>query len=271
MSDDYRNDVNASNYAGVPEQDQQPGGGQHPQYGDSSQSRNASNQQGNVYQSGNASNPPQQGAHGNQQYANPGWQPQRPGGQYPNQAQYSQPGQYFQQGQYATPPYGDPAWQPQQPGGGQNPRQSRCGQQGQFGNPQYANSRWQPQDQTGYAQPPQFGAATPSGAFNRHGYQPQNQMVPYQGGYPMQAPKSKLTAALLAFFLGMFGVHNFYLGNTSRGIIQLAMFGVGFVLSFFAIGAVILAGLWVWVVIEFVMILAGSGSYAQDANGNFLV
>ena len=33
--------------------------------------------------------------------------------------------------------------------------------------------------------------------------------------------KNRITAALLAFFLGGFGIHHFYLGNTVRGIIYL--------------------------------------------------
>jgi TM2 domain-containing membrane protein YozV len=36
--------------------------------------------------------------------------------------------------------------------------------------------------------------------------------------------KNKLTAALLAFFLGGFGVHQFYLGKGSKGIMYLLFF-----------------------------------------------
>ena len=35
--------------------------------------------------------------------------------------------------------------------------------------------------------------------------------------------KSRITAALLAFFLGIFGVHKFYLGYSTTGIIQLVL------------------------------------------------
>jgi TM2 domain-containing membrane protein YozV len=35
--------------------------------------------------------------------------------------------------------------------------------------------------------------------------------------------KQKMTAALLAFFLGGFGVHHFYLGSSTSGIITLAL------------------------------------------------
>ena len=38
------------------------------------------------------------------------------------------------------------------------------------------------------------------------------------------APKSKTTAALLAFFLGGLGVHNFYRGQKGRGFGHLALF-----------------------------------------------
>lgn len=42
--------------------------------------------------------------------------------------------------------------------------------------------------------------------------------------------KSKVAAALLAFFLGGFGIHKFYLGCTSAGVIMLVVFLIGFVI-----------------------------------------
>ncbi len=36
--------------------------------------------------------------------------------------------------------------------------------------------------------------------------------------------KSRTTAALLAFFLGGLGVHQFYLGNTKKGFVYLLFF-----------------------------------------------
>ena len=41
------------------------------------------------------------------------------------------------------------------------------------------------------------------------------------GGRPK---KDRVTAALLAFFLGGLGVHHFYLGNTIRGILYVLFF-----------------------------------------------
>ena len=40
----------------------------------------------------------------------------------------------------------------------------------------------------------------------------------------------KITAALLAFFLGVFGAHKFYLGYKKQGVIMLLVFLFGFIL-----------------------------------------
>ena len=63
--------------------------------------------------------------------------------------------------------------------------------------------------------------------------------------------KSKVTAALLCFFLGAFGVHRFYTGKIGTGILQLITLG----------------GLGIWAIIDFIMILTGS---FLDANGGKL-
>ena len=69
---------------------------------------------------------------------------------------------------------------------------------------------------------------------------------------PMVEQKSKLAAGLLGIFLGGFGVHNFYLGYTGKGIAQI-------VLSFCCgIGVI-------WGFIEGIMILCGS--IKTDAKG----
>ncbi|SPT53543.1 TM2 domain [Actinomyces bovis] len=119
--------------------------------------------------------------------------------------------------------------------------------------------------------------------------QPTQQPAPYQQGpyaaspyAPGMQPKSKTTAALLAFFLGGFGVHNFYRGQTSRGIghIVLAALGIIIVLvgafsaasqitpggsipdgaaaggfAGFAIGYLMLIGNSIWAFVEFILIL----------------
>lgn len=59
--------------------------------------------------------------------------------------------------------------------------------------------------------------------------------------------KQKMTAALLAFFVGAFGVHHFYLGSNTAGIVVLA-------LTFVTCGAIgpLLA------LVEFIMLLTMS-------------
>ena len=106
----------------------------------------------------------------------------------------------------------------------------------------------QPQDpQQGYAQPA-FGQP----AFGQPAFA--------QGVYA-NPPKQLIIALLLAFFVGPLGIHNFYLGYNSRGLIQL-------LLSVIIIGLPITA---IWAFIEFIMIIMRSGSYGCDATGQPLV
>lgn len=78
---------------------------------------------------------------------------------------------------------------------------------------------------------------------------------------PAAAPagaKSKMAAGLLAIFLGAYGVHNFYLGNTGKAVAQLLIS----LLSCFMLAPV--SG--IWALIEGIMIL--SGSITTDGKGN---
>lgn len=52
---------------------------------------------------------------------------------------------------------------------------------------------------------------------------------------PPSQPLSKKRAALLAFFLGAFGAHNFYLNQRKRGFGHLALLGLA-LLGFLAMG-----------------------------------
>jgi TM2 domain-containing membrane protein YozV len=74
------------------------------------------------------------------------------------------------------------------------------------------------------------------------------------------APKQKLVAALLGIFLGWLGVHRFYLGYNTIGIIQLCL-GLGGILT---CGATTIAAS-VWGIIDGIMIL--TGSLRTDAQG----
>lgn len=70
--------------------------------------------------------------------------------------------------------------------------------------------------------------------------------------------KSKLAAGLLGIFLGYFGVHNFYLGNTGKAVAQLLI-----TLLTCGMGAVVTS---IWGLIEGILIL--TGSISTDGDGN---
>ena len=72
--------------------------------------------------------------------------------------------------------------------------------------------------------------------------------------------KSKIVAGILGILLGCFGVHNFYLGYTSRAVAQLLIS----VLSCFILSPVSA----IWGLIEGIMIL--TGSIDTDAEGRKL-
>jgi len=80
--------------------------------------------------------------------------------------------------------------------------------------------------------------------------------VSAQGPVPADA-KSKIAAGLLGIFLGSFGVHNFYLGYTQRAIVQLVLSIVGIVLSCIVIGVFLVLAVYIWGLVEGIMILAG--------------
>ena len=183
----------------------------------------------------------------------------------PKHSAEAQSGQDDQPGQFGQAPSVSPS-----ASGGQDGAQYGGQQQWQGGQPGHQQNGYQ---QSGYQQQGYQGGH-PQGHHNLPAQQqwqgaPANFAPQHQGyGVPMhQEPKSKVAAALLAFFLGVFGAHNFYLGKTGRGVAQLGLFFFGLISSFFLIGIFILIGLEIWVLVEFIMILVGSGSMARDAKG----
>ncbi|KFI93055.1 TM2 domain protein [Bifidobacterium saguini DSM 23967] len=166
--------------------------------------------------------------------ANPYTQPQPQYNPYEQQTPAGQP-------QYAQPSYG-----------GQQPYAQQYNQA--YGQQQYAQSQYG-QTSNPYTQPqygaPQYGA-------------PQYGVPSYGMGY---SPKSKLAAGLLGIFLGGFGVHNFYLGNTGKAIAQLLLTLVGWIL----LGLGPLAAT-IWGLVEGILILTSryGSPWHQDANGQEL-
>lgn len=113
--------------------------------------------------------------------------------------------------------------------------------------------------------PDPSGFPPPAAAPPPPAYQAPPAAAPYQAPVPGAAPvpmgndgqplKSKMTAGLLGIFLGAWGVHNFYLGNTNKGILQI-------VLTLVTCG---IAG--IWGLVEGILILTGSPNFSTDAQG----
>lgn len=122
-----------------------------------------------------------------------------------------------------TNPYGYSASQPQEPqnhspyGGYPAPQQP-----GPYGAP-----TGNEQNPFAFNQAPQ--AAPAAGGFNIFGLTWAKNIVP--NPTPPASQKSVGLAYVLWFFLGAFGVHQFYLGNSARGLFNLALMAATFVLG----------------------------------------
>lgn len=79
------------------------------------------------------------------------------------------------------------------------------------------------------------------------------------------APKTKLLAGIFALVLGSLGVHNFYLGNTQKAVIQLLLTLIG---GWFTFGIAPIAA-WCWAIVEGIYIF--TGKISTDAKGNKLI
>ena len=138
-----------------------------------------------------------------------------------------------------------------------NPQQPSYETTSPYGAPQYGVPQY---NQTQYSgpnyQPPQYGQPT-----QQPYYPPQYNVPPV--GYNQ---KSRLAAGLLGILLGCLGVHNFYLGFTSRGVVQLIVALVGGV---FTCGMATIA-IAIWGFVEGVLLLCASPSRMYDGNGVIL-
>ena len=204
--------------------------------------------------------------------------PNRPN-QYPT-AGYPT-GQQYPAGQYSDGRYPDGQYpgaqnpqRPYQPGpgypgqypAGQYPQGGYPGNQypmGQYPGNQYPMGQYPGNQYPGGQYPPQTSMPWPYPVMPQGGYP--GAMPNGRGAYPISpTPHSKLAAGLLSIFLGCFGVGNFYLGRTGRGVAQLMLTLIGF--PFFFIGPTIAM---IWGLIEGILILTSSaGSFChRDSRG----
>lgn len=85
---------------------------------------------------------------------------------------------------------------------------------------------------------------------------------------------SKKTILLLSIFLGLFGVHNFYVGRKARGVYQiasLALMGLGYLMEFVIFGAINGKFSWVFQILEGVAIIIWLGDILTIAINRYKV
>ena len=74
-------------------------------------------------------------------------------------------------------------------------------------------------------------------------------------GYVDPLAKSRVVAGLLGIFLGSLGIHRFYLGFTTIGVVQIVV-----TIVTCGIGAI-------WGLVEGILYLVGAGGFTTDADG----
>ena len=82
------------------------------------------------------------------------------------------------------------------------------------------------------------------------------------------SPKSRLTVTLLAWFLGIFGAHRFYLGKTGTAVGMLVLGILYFsTVWLWGIGFVFLAAVGIWAFIDFLFVVSGN---VKDKEGKLI-
>ncbi len=123
-----------------------------------------------------------------------------------------------------------------------------------------------PYNQNTYGQNPYGQNTSTQGAYNPNDPYAQNytgyqQYNPNYTNNSYQPAKSRVVAGILGIILGALGVHNFYLGFITKGIIQL-------LISLLSLG--MLAPIsYIWGLIEGILYLTGQNNpnWSYDANG----
>ena len=96
---------------------------------------------------------------------------------------------------------------------------------------------------------------------------PQQQMMGYAAVPKKNAPysKDKVIAAVLCWFLGAFGIHNFYTGHTAAALVQLILVLTAVIWGWFPGFNVVLAIVaLLWPLVNFIQILTSTGMYKFD-------
>jgi TM2 domain-containing membrane protein YozV len=82
------------------------------------------------------------------------------------------------------------------------------------------------------------------------------------------SPKSRLATTLLAFFLGEFGAHRFYIGKNGTAIVMLLLGIVGLsTVWFFGFGLALLIAVGIWAFVDFIVAVVGS---MRDNDGKLI-
>lgn len=110
-------------------------------------------------------------------------------------------------------------------------------------------------NQTQTYSPPSPGS--PYGSPYHQGPFPQQSYHRFPGQMPVRSSKNKVAAILLAFFLGPFGIHRFYLGHMGTGFLMLFL-----TIATCAFGGTVITG--IWALIDLILIATGS---LKDVSG----
>jgi TM2 domain-containing membrane protein YozV len=78
------------------------------------------------------------------------------------------------------------------------------------------------------------------------------------------SPKSRLITLILLILVGQLGVHRFYVGKVGTGIVQLLLTIVGYATIVLVLGFIPLTAMWIWLVIDLIMLLVGK---FKDSHG----
>ncbi|MCJ7575652.1 MAG: TM2 domain-containing protein [Dehalococcoidia bacterium] len=71
------------------------------------------------------------------------------------------------------------------------------------------------------------------------------------------SPKSRLATTLLAFFLGIFGAHRFYLGKIGTAIVMLLLGIAGLATIWLFVGDIFLIAVGIWAFVDFIVAVVG--------------